>query len=140
MQDAQASDSIDEALQLLHINAFLRQPMRKLKGIQLQREGSCVTLKLLSPVWFFALSERYDLGGSVSHLPRRDLRRGELASGLKRGACSQPTLPLFRPGWARAAPAAADVACANTCLGLPSLKVRPGRIQSRVPVSLRFNP
>ena len=90
MQDAQASDSIDEALQLLHINALLRQPMRQLKGIQLQREGSCVTLKLLSPVWFFALSEQYDLGGSVCHLPRRDFRRGELAS------CSK-CCPLIKP-------------------------------------------
>ena len=78
MQDAQASDAIDEALQLLHINALLRQPMRQLKGIQLQREGSCITLKLLSPVWFFALREQYDLGGIVCHLPRRDFRRGEL--------------------------------------------------------------
>ena len=79
LRDSAMSDipSYERALALLELGKLQRlTAVQLIEGVELEQRGNLVTLRFLTVVPFFKVSEKYRLGGTLL-LPRRDLRSGD---------------------------------------------------------------
>jgi hypothetical protein len=75
LQDAAASDSMEAALALVHVNGIRRTAVRLIKGMKLSLDEQHFAFGVFSVISWFKISERYSLGETCTQR-RRDLRRG----------------------------------------------------------------
>jgi hypothetical protein len=77
LQDNAASDSMEPAMALIHLNGITRTAVRLIKGMKLSLdESGHFAFGVFSVISWFKITERYVLGEPCQHR-RRDLRRGE---------------------------------------------------------------
>jgi hypothetical protein len=68
--------SYERSLTLLELGKLQRMTaMQLIEGIELKQGGKWLSVEFLTVVPFFKVTERYNLGSTVS-IPRRDLRTG----------------------------------------------------------------
>ncbi|WIA35037.1 hypothetical protein OEZ86_003528 [Tetradesmus obliquus] len=75
IKDNAASDSMEAAVALVHLNGITRTAVRLIKGMKLSLDDSHFAFGVFSVISWFKITERYVLGQPCQHR-RRDLRRG----------------------------------------------------------------
>jgi hypothetical protein len=66
-QDAAASESMDAAMHLIHLNALMRQAVKLIKGVQLSIEEDRFKFAVFSAIsWFKVRAGAISLGGGVA--------------------------------------------------------------------------
>jgi hypothetical protein len=76
IKDAAASESMDAAMRLIHLNALMRQAVKLIKGVQLSIEEDRFKFAVFSAISWFKLSEFFSWSGELCENRRRDMRRG----------------------------------------------------------------
>jgi hypothetical protein len=99
VQDAAASESMDAAMRLIHLNAVMRQAVKLIRGVQLSIEEDRFKFAVFSAISWFKLNEFFPWSGEVCENRRRDLRRGEWGF-RERGGRARRVCVLCGPGFA----------------------------------------
>lgn len=83
IKDRSRSDSMDEAIKLMRLNAVMRQAVRLVKGMRIKQDASIFEMAVFSYIGWFKVVERYALSGAPSRHRRRDFRRGQHTGSIK---------------------------------------------------------
>lgn len=76
VKDNAASDSLEPAIRLIHLNRVMRQAVRLIRGVQLGIEQEQLRFSVFSAIPWFKISEYYPWSGAERENRRRDMRRG----------------------------------------------------------------
>lgn len=75
LQDTAASDSMEAAMRLIHLNGMMRTAVRLIRGVKIGLDEQHFHFGVFSVISWFKIYEHYTLG-EVCLNRRRDLRRG----------------------------------------------------------------
>lgn len=76
LKDPHLSESLDDAMRLVHMSGVVRTAARLIKGVSIGLDGGTFSFGVFSVIAWFKVMERYPLSGEVGCCKRRDMRRG----------------------------------------------------------------
>ncbi|KAI7843694.1 hypothetical protein COHA_002593 [Chlorella ohadii] len=84
VKDKVASDSLDEACDVMRLGGLVRIAIGLIKGVELRQQDGVFTFVLHSGILWFKVTERYSEDGRPARFKRRDLRRGTHVGHVER--------------------------------------------------------
>ncbi|KXZ46597.1 hypothetical protein GPECTOR_42g808 [Gonium pectorale] len=75
--DRERSDSMEGAMNLMHLNGIVRQAVKLVRGVRIDQQPEAFNFTVFSVISWFKVREVYPMSGEPRQFKRRDLRRGK---------------------------------------------------------------